>query len=141
MEKQMISSIIEFLRIADMCVVTGMEAGMACQIGLIITRTPPSFRSGPTADGFIPLITSQHTRAALFLPRDHPVCDLVVKEAIEGYIRSNCRELMITWNGEMQPSQAQVSKNSRLESFLADLVRKESQRSDALEGSISRRDI
>lgn len=119
-ENQKMTSIIEFLRIVDMCCVTDMEAAMAVQIRSIIMSAPTLFRRGPIIN---PQITPQHTRSALFLPSGHPVRDLVVNGAIEEYIRSNGCEVILRPDRGMQPSREQVMKNSRLESFLVDLVK------------------
>lgn len=116
MGRQKISCIMEFLRISDMCGVTGMEAAMADQIRSIIINPPLN-------NGYMLQITSQHTRAALFLPSRHPVRDLVVNEAIEDYLRSDGgKSLILRGNRGMQPVKAQVRQNARLESFLAGLV-------------------
>jgi hypothetical protein len=114
-EKQKaITSIVEFLRIADMVGVTGMEFNTAYQISCFITSIlPDDLTNGALGDGINPLVTPHHTRAALLLPDHHPVRELVVNEAIED-IRPDLG---------LQSTISQVQDNLRLESFLADLVR------------------
>jgi hypothetical protein len=121
--RQKITCIMEFLRMADMCGVTGMEAAMADQIRSIIMNTPLEFRSDPPNNGHMPHITPQHTRTALFLPSHHPVRHLVVNEAIEEYIRTDRRGFIMPREARgVQPSRPQVLRNAHLESFLAGLV-------------------
>lgn len=127
MERQKISSIIEFLRIVDMCAAAGMEAAMADEISSIVMNAPPDFGNVPLSYGSIPLITPRHSRATLFLPSHHPVRQAVGNEAIEEYILSHGNVPLLRTNRGMQPSKARALKNSRLESFLADLVKQGSQ--------------
>jgi len=105
-----------------MCGVSGMELAMADQIRSIITDTPADPRSGLLGNGGPSVITSQHTRAALFLPSRHPVRDLVVNEAIECHIRPHSCWVLKEYRGA-QPDKVQIPRNLGAESFLADLVR------------------
>jgi hypothetical protein len=105
-----------------MCGISGMELEMADQIRPIITDTPPDPRSGLLGNGDPSVITSQHTRAALFLSSRHPVRDLVVNEAIECHIRLDSCCVLKTYQ-EAQHDKMQILKNSHAESFLADFAR------------------
>jgi hypothetical protein len=124
-EKQKaITSIVEFLRIADMCGVNGMELDMAHQISCIITSIlPDDLTNGALGDEMNPLVTPHHTGVTLLLPDHHPVRELVVNEAIEEYIRSDGQAARIRPDPGLQSTISQVQDNLRLESFLADLVR------------------
>jgi hypothetical protein len=98
-----------------MCGVSGMELAMADQIRSIITGTPTDPRSGLLGNGDPSVITSQHTRTALFLTSRHPVRDLVVNEAIECHIRLDSYWALKAYRGA-QPDKVQILRNSRAES-------------------------
>ncbi len=81
-----ITSIIEFVRIADMCQVTGMESLMAEHIKATIKGgTTPSYifvsRERNTR-----YLMSQHIISASFLPDGHPVRDILAEACVEDYL-------------------------------------------------------
>jgi hypothetical protein len=86
-----ITAIIEFVRLADMCDVTGMETLMAEHIKTIILTNPP-----PTPDAWdrdpdtnTYCLEGQHITSASLLPDGHPVRKLLAIASVEGYIRRN----------------------------------------------------
>ncbi|PQE15064.1 BTB POZ fold protein [Rutstroemia sp. NJR-2017a BVV2] len=88
-----ITAIMEFVRLADMCEVTGMETQMAEHIKNIILANPPpedkSISKGRHPDTNTFCIVGQHITSANLLPRGHPVRKILVIAAVEGYIRRN----------------------------------------------------
>jgi hypothetical protein len=88
-----ITAIMEFVRLADMCEVTGMETQMAELIKNIILANPaPEDRSiaeGRHPDINTSCIVGQHITSAALLPKGHPVRRILVIAAVEGYIRRN----------------------------------------------------
>jgi len=91
-----IDAIVEFVRLADMCGVTGMENTMAERIKTLILANPPPIdfetsyfkNRDPNTNTFC--ITSQAVRSASLLPNDnHPVRAIFAMAAVEGYLRSD----------------------------------------------------
>ena len=96
--EESITAIIEFIRLADMCGVTGMESLMAERIKTIIKANPAPPRLQPVAtrtshkrvpDTNTYCITSQHITSAAFLPEGHPVRSMLASAAVEGYLRDD----------------------------------------------------
>lgn len=81
-----ITCTIEFVRIADMYKVTGMETLMAERIKAIILahRADADGRSSPPHSN-TDYLTSQHINSALLLPEGHPVRRLLVSAVVKGY--------------------------------------------------------
>lgn len=87
-----ITAAIDFLRLADMCDVHGMESLMAEQIKAIILANP-----APTSDtmgGRDPntntyVLLGKHFTSAVLLPKGHPVRKVLATTAVEGFIRRN----------------------------------------------------
>jgi len=79
--EDIITTIIEFVRLADMCGVTGMESLMAGHIKeVIIANSPPPKSLMSTG-----CLTSQHIILAASLPAKHPVRCLLAAATVEGY--------------------------------------------------------
>lgn len=92
-----ITATIEFVRLADMCDVTGMETLMAEHIKAIILANPaPEY--GATAirdpDTNTYCLVGQHITSAVLLPDGHPVRKVLVTAAVEGYIRRDKHRLL-----------------------------------------------
>jgi hypothetical protein len=93
--KESITATIEFVRLADMCGVTGVGSLTAEHIKAIIKanpappQTPASIYSGKKRDPDTNTycITSQHITSAAFLPEGHPVRSILATAAVEGYLR------------------------------------------------------
>jgi hypothetical protein len=73
--EEAITATIEFVRIADMYKVTGMESLMADRIKSILKAKPPSKTISTTraSDTNTYCLTSQHIISAALLPGGHPV--------------------------------------------------------------------
>ncbi|TVY17616.1 hypothetical protein LARI1_G005243 [Lachnellula arida] len=85
--EEQITAIIEFLRIADMCGVTGMESLMADHIKEIILANPPKetvFATPP--DKNTHFLTSHHIKFAVLLPKGHAVRKMLASAAVKGYL-------------------------------------------------------
>jgi hypothetical protein len=86
-----ITATISFVRIADMCGVTGMEHLMANRIKAIILHKPsptgdrPKRNPGANTD----FLVSQHIRSAALLPDGHPIRNILANAAVEGYLISD----------------------------------------------------
>lgn len=89
--KETITAAIEFVRIADMCGVTGMETLMAEHIKATIINNPPphSTASSRAPDTNTCHLTSRHIISGMHLPEGHPVRRLLVAAAVEGYLRED----------------------------------------------------
>lgn len=81
-----ISCTIEFVRIADMCGVTGMENLMAERLkDIILAPTPrPSGFDTPLNNTYY--ITSEHIKSAVSLPVGHPVRSIIASAAVKGFL-------------------------------------------------------
>ena len=75
--EEAVTATIEFVRLADMCGVTGMESLMAERIKTIIKTNPaaPSKKLPKTRDPNTNThcLVSQHIKSAALLPKGHPV--------------------------------------------------------------------
>jgi hypothetical protein len=83
-----ITAAIEFVRLADMCEVTGMENLIAEHIKAIILANPAPEIEGirdPNTNTYC--LVGQHITSAVLLPDGHPVRKLIVTAAVEGYVR------------------------------------------------------
>jgi hypothetical protein len=85
--KETITAVIEFVRFADMCGVTGMETPMAEHIRAIIIANPAP--SSGKSDTNTYCLTSKHIVSAASLPEEHPVRSLLAAAAVEGYLRDD----------------------------------------------------
>ncbi|PQE06002.1 BTB POZ fold protein [Rutstroemia sp. NJR-2017a BBW] len=83
-----ITAIIEFVRLADMCEVTGLEIQMAKQIKSIMLDNPPPEDDSEGSESTF-CVVGQHITSAFLLPRGHPVRKIFATAAVEGYIRRN----------------------------------------------------
>lgn len=85
-----ISAAIEFVRLADMCNMTGMQVQMAQYIKevLVANPDPKSDRNWRYPDRNTYCLKSQHIASASFLPSKHPVRRVLATACLAGYIRS-----------------------------------------------------
>ncbi|CZR67954.1 uncharacterized protein PAC_17853 [Phialocephala subalpina] len=81
-----ITAILEFVRLADMCGVNGMESGMAKHITRLILTDDIvlAFRHG---DAQTWCFKPQHVTSAASLPKGHPVRDTLAAAAVKGYFQ------------------------------------------------------
>jgi hypothetical protein len=84
-----IAATLEFVRIADMCGVTGMESLMAERIKEIIIANPePQSEGHPrNPDTNTHCLTSQNIISAACLPQGHPVRSVFAAAAVKGYLQ------------------------------------------------------
>jgi hypothetical protein len=83
-----ITATIEFVRLADMCGVTGMESLMAEHIQAVVMADPvPQSLMGRRPDTNTHCLISQHIISAASLPAGHPVRVLLAAATVEGYLR------------------------------------------------------
>lgn len=102
--EEQITLALEFVRLSDMCEVTGMDAVIAGHIKNIILESPSQSAimessrtyqgrdktwSGRHPDTNTAYLSSQHLLAASELPEDHAVRQLFAIAAVEGYFRSD----------------------------------------------------
>ena len=80
-----ITATLEFLRIADMCGVTGMESRMAERIKAILIANPDRTHSSD-ADSNTHCLTSGHITSASHLPTEHPVRGLFAAADVRGFL-------------------------------------------------------
>jgi len=89
--KECITIAIEFVRLADMCGVTGMETQMAEYIKAIIMANPvpkaSEFEQDRDPDTNNYYLAPQHIISAALLPSGHPVRKVLAVAAVEGYVR------------------------------------------------------
>jgi hypothetical protein len=89
--EERITATIEFVRLADLCEVTGMETLMAEHIKAIILANPPpentEFGHGRDPDTNTYSLAGQHITSAALLPDGHPIRKVLAIAAVEGYIR------------------------------------------------------
>ncbi|KAJ5586942.1 uncharacterized protein N7459_002707 [Penicillium hispanicum] len=91
-EEDEISAMIEFVRLADMCNVSGMETTVANKIKENIADWSTSYlRFDGELYGEPEMntknLTDQHIISALHLPKKHPVRRLLAEASVEGYLR------------------------------------------------------
>jgi hypothetical protein len=86
--EEAITASIEFVRIADMFEVTGMEALMAERIKAIILANHPvqTMFLAAAPDKNTHHLTSQHIESAALLPGGHPVRSVLASASVEGYL-------------------------------------------------------
>ncbi|KAG9228959.1 hypothetical protein BJ875DRAFT_434446 [Amylocarpus encephaloides] len=87
-----ITAIIEFVRLADMCKVKGMETLMADRTkAIILANAAPEKESieGPDPDSNTYHLVDQHITSAALLPNGHPIRKVLATAAVDGYIRRN----------------------------------------------------
>jgi hypothetical protein len=82
-----IDAIIEFVRIADMCQISGMESSMAERIKTIVMNTPERWSTVPEELASTYNISSEHIISAANLPDGHPVRCILAAAAVEGYLQ------------------------------------------------------
>jgi hypothetical protein len=85
-----IAAVIEFVRIADMCSVIGMESLMAEHIKATIIanpglKLPVDPKRDPNTNTHS--LSSQHIASAAYLPDGHPVRRMLATASVEGYLR------------------------------------------------------
>ncbi|KAF8848530.1 hypothetical protein BDZ45DRAFT_664419 [Acephala macrosclerotiorum] len=90
--EEAITATIEFVRLADMCKVTGMESLMAERIKALIVDKPPLTKTkkkkldtNNKPDTNTRCLTSKHIISAVLLPKGHPVRSILVSAAVPGY--------------------------------------------------------
>lgn len=79
-----ITAAIEFVRIADMCGVTGMETLMAEHIRAIIIANPAPGPRGSDTNTYC--LISKHIISAASLPEEHPVRSILAATAVKAYL-------------------------------------------------------
>ncbi|KAH6717800.1 hypothetical protein BKA61DRAFT_653312 [Leptodontidium sp. MPI-SDFR-AT-0119] len=86
-----ITAAIEFVRLADMCGVTGMEIVMAEHIKAILLANPApeGIQGRRDVNTNTYCLMGQHMTSAFLLPDGHPVRKVLAIAAVEGYIRLN----------------------------------------------------
>ncbi|KAJ5902884.1 hypothetical protein N7495_003412 [Penicillium taxi] len=82
-----ISTIIELVRFADMCNITGMESQMAQYIKDILVASPKDENLCRHIDTNTYYLTRQHIIWATFLPPGHLVRRTLAAASVEGYLR------------------------------------------------------
>ena len=87
--EEAITATIEFVRFADMCQVTGMEALMAERIkGIIMAQ--PAMKDWFVDRHLKPLcLTAQHIVSAALLPKGHPVRGMLASAAVAGFLQED----------------------------------------------------
>lgn len=85
-----ISAVIELIRLAYMCNITGMDTEMAQYIKdiLVANPDPRNSRTYHIADSNTHCLTSQHIISATLLPQGHPVRRVLAAASVEGYLRT-----------------------------------------------------
>jgi hypothetical protein len=86
--EEAITAILEFVRLADMCHVTGMEDLMAGRIkAMIVDKAPTTKARKRTATIVHHLcLTSEHIMSAVLLPKGHPVRRILTMAAVPAYL-------------------------------------------------------
>jgi hypothetical protein len=92
------SAIIESVRLADMCAVTGMESQMAERLGAImLANAPAACRLGLLAvvpvDAYTHALSTDHIFSVECLPQGHPVRRVLAKNSAPGFLRSRKHKL------------------------------------------------
>lgn len=83
-----ISAVIEFVRLADMCNMKGMESQMAQHIKEIFVANTPRFVTDYRfVDTNTICLTNQHLHSATYLPAGHPVRRILAAASVEGFLR------------------------------------------------------
>ena len=90
--EEAITATIEFVRITDMCQVTGMEALMAERIkGIIMAQRAVKGVTGVFVDRHLNTLclTTQHIVSAALLPKGHPVRGMLASAAVTGFLQED----------------------------------------------------
>jgi hypothetical protein len=82
-----ITAAIEFVRIADMCGVTGMEISMAKHIKAVILANLGSYLIKPYSNTYC--MNSDHVVSAACLPDGHPVRKILAAAAVREYLKKD----------------------------------------------------
>jgi hypothetical protein len=88
--EEAITTTILFVRIADMCGVTGMEALMAERIkGIVMVHR--AVKNVFVGGGHLNTrcLTTQHIVSAALLPKGHPVHSMIASAAVAGYLQED----------------------------------------------------
>jgi len=87
--EEAITAAIEFVRLADMCGITGVESFMAEHIREVIrVNIPPAnicFEGDRDPQRNTYYLSSQHIASVASLPKGHPVRSMIAMAAVEGY--------------------------------------------------------
>jgi len=86
--EEAITVIVEFVRLADMYQVTGMEALMAERIKAVIVGKAPATKARKRMVPVVhhPWLTSEHIMSAVLLPKEHPVRRVLTMAAVPAYL-------------------------------------------------------
>jgi hypothetical protein len=85
--EEAVTTTIEFVRLADMFKVTGMESLMAERIKALIVSKPPLTKARKKKpDTNIHCLTSKHIISGVLLPKGHPVRSILASAAVPGYL-------------------------------------------------------
>ncbi|KFZ01459.1 hypothetical protein V500_00762 [Pseudogymnoascus sp. VKM F-4518 (FW-2643)] len=87
--EETITAVLQFVRLADMCRVTGMEELMAGRIKAMIVGKAPMKAKKRAATAFIvhnACLTSEHIMSAVLLRRGHPVRTILTTAAVPAYL-------------------------------------------------------
>ncbi|CEJ60720.1 hypothetical protein PMG11_09283 [Penicillium brasilianum] len=87
------SAIIEFVRLADMCAVTGMESQMTQRLeAILLANAAPvpwsKDYSGVPVDAYTQALSTDHIFSVECLPQGHPVRRVLAKNSVPGFLRS-----------------------------------------------------
>ena len=85
--EETITASLEFVRLADMCRVFGMEKLIAGRIKTMIVGQPPTESNKKTATiAHNACLTSEHIMSAVLLPDGHPVRTILTLAAVPAYL-------------------------------------------------------
>jgi hypothetical protein len=85
--EEAVTTTIEFVRLTDMCKVTGIESLMAERIKALIVKKPPLTKARKKKpDTNIHCLTSKHIISGVLLPKGHPVRSILALAAVPGYL-------------------------------------------------------
>ena len=86
--EEAIAAIVEFVRFADMCQVTGMEDLMAGRIKAMIMGKVPTTKAKKRTTTIVhhTCITSEHIMSAVLLPKGHSVRRILTMAAVPAYL-------------------------------------------------------
>jgi hypothetical protein len=88
LSKEAITAIVEFVRLADMYEVTGMEDLLAGRIKAMIVGKAPTAKARKRMVPIVhhPWLTSEHIKSAVLLPKGHPVRRVLTMAAVPAYL-------------------------------------------------------
>jgi hypothetical protein len=95
--EETITTILEFVRLADMCGVSGMESLMAERIKSLIlaaNHAPEMFSTYKNTDTNPRCLTLQHITSAAFLPKGHPVRGVLAAAVVKEYFHYHDNRFM-----------------------------------------------